>query len=96
MKTPSVKLSGILFLLYVPLAILERNGKRDIMRFEADTEEEAIKRGKTEMAHLREDCDRWAFAWEGLLSEKGNKIDANREIAIDGIGGPLRDGWRQR
>jgi hypothetical protein len=61
--------------LLVPLAVLERNGKRELMRFEADAQEEAVKRGKTGMAQLPEDCDRWAFAWEGLLNDKGNKID---------------------
>jgi hypothetical protein len=66
--------------LLVPLAMLERNGKREVMRFEADTQEEAIARGNAKMAAIGKDFDCWAFAREGLLNEKGNKIDV---ISID-------------
>jgi hypothetical protein len=66
--------------LLVPLAMLERGGKREVMRFEADTQEEAIARGKAKMAAVSEEFDGWAFAREGLLNEKGNKIDV---ISID-------------
>jgi hypothetical protein len=66
--------------LLVPLAMLERDGKREVMRFEADTQEEAILRGKAKMAALGEVFDCWAFAREGLLNEKGNKIDV---ISVD-------------
>jgi len=50
------------------------------MRFEADTQEEAIARGKAKMATLGEELDAWAFAREGPLNEKGNKIDV---ISVD-------------
>jgi len=38
--------------LLVPLAIVERNGQREVMRFEADTQPEAIAHGKAKMATL--------------------------------------------
>ena len=38
--------------LLVPLAMVERNGQREIMRFEADTQEEAIAHVKAKMATL--------------------------------------------
>jgi hypothetical protein len=69
--------------LLVPLAILERSGKRELLRFEAPSQEEAIARGKAKMAALGDDVDFWAFAREGLLNEKGTKIDV---LSLD-IGG---------
>jgi hypothetical protein len=61
--------------LLVPLAMVERNGQREIMRFEADTQEEAIAHGKAKMATLSGDVDVWAFAREGLFNEKEGKVD---------------------
>jgi hypothetical protein len=66
--------------LLVPLALVERNGQREIMRFEADTQEEAIAPGKAEMATLSRDVDEWAFAREGLFNQKEGKVDV---ISID-------------
>ncbi len=62
--------------LLVPLAIVERGGTRELMRFEAATQEEAIKQGKAKMAGLTGTVDAWAFAREGLITEGGRKIDA--------------------
>ena len=66
--------------LLVPLAISERNGKREVSRFEANTQEEAIDRGKAAMANLGASVDAWAFAREGLLSDKRGKVDV---LSID-------------
>jgi hypothetical protein len=66
--------------LLVPLAAVEQNGQRKMMRFEADTQEEAIAHGKSEMAARGVDVDDWAFAREGLLNEKGQKEDV---ISVD-------------
>lgn len=65
--------------LLVPLAIIERNSERRILRFEAKTQEEAIAKGKTHLAGLI-DVDSWAFAREGLLNESGKKVDV---ISVD-------------
>jgi hypothetical protein len=66
--------------LLVPLAIIERNGRRKIMRFEASTQEEAIAQGKAMTASLSADVDEWAFAREGLLDEDSGKVDI---ISVD-------------
>ena len=71
--------------LLVPLAIVERNGQREVMRFEADTQEEAIAHGKAKMATLSGEVDEWAFAREGLFNEKEGKVDAiSIEIGVKG------------
>src|ERR1700737_4330986 len=66
--------------LLVPLAIVERGGQREVMRFEADTQQQAIARGKAKMAALSGDVDGWAFAREGLIDEKSGKVDV---ISVD-------------
>jgi len=65
--------------LLVPLAMIERNSKREVLRFESPTQEEAIAKGKTHLADLK-DVDSWAFAREGLLNENGKKVDV---ISVD-------------
>jgi len=66
--------------LLVPLAIVEQNGQREIIRFEAETQEEAISQGKAKMATLGTEVDAWAFAREGLFNENGQKVDV---ISVD-------------
>ncbi len=69
--------------LLVPLAVVQQNGNRELMRFEADTQEEAIAHGKAKMATLGDDVDCWAFAREGVFRETAEGIDV---ISVD-IGG---------
>jgi len=52
--------------LLVPLAIVERGEQRALMRFEAETQEDAISEGKRAMAEGN-DAKVWAFAREGAL-----------------------------
>jgi hypothetical protein len=68
--------------LLVPLAIVERGEKRELIRFEADTQEAAIAKGKAMMAELGKSVDAWAFARDGLLRdpETGRAVDA---VTID-------------
>ncbi|MEO7418462.1 MAG: hypothetical protein ABI163_15485 [Thermoanaerobaculia bacterium] len=63
--------------LLVPLAIVERGKKRELIRFEADTQEAAIGKGKAMMAELGTSVDAWAFARDGLLRdpETGGAVD---------------------
>ena len=61
--------------LLVPLAIVEQGGKRALMSFEADTQEEAIKRGKAKMAELTGAVDAWAFVRDGRVTEAGRAVD---------------------
>jgi hypothetical protein len=66
--------------LLVPLAIVEQNGGRNLHRFEAGTQEEAIARGKEETQALGKDADAWAFASEGLFNKRTGEIDV---ISVD-------------
>ena len=62
--------------LLCPLAIVERQGQRELLRFEAETQEEAISEGKRVMAEEK-DADAWAFAREGAwrMQEGGEAQD---------------------
>jgi hypothetical protein len=66
--------------LLVPLAIVEKDGKRQLHRFEAATQEQAIVEGKAALAKQQPNLDAWAFAREGLISEAGGKVDV---ITVD-------------
>src|SRR5215469_268271 len=63
--------------LLCPLAIIERGGERELLRFEADAQSEAISKGKETLAGRVSDADHWAFAREGLW---------NRNTSSDGTG----------
>lgn len=52
-----------------PLAMVERDGGRRLMRFEATSQCDAVARGKKAMADLTETADAWAFAREGATSD---------------------------
>ena len=60
----------------VPLAGIERDGKREFMRFEAETQAEAIDNGKAHMAKFQSEGTTWVFAREGLMRNKdGSAVD---------------------
>ena len=59
----------------VPMAIIEKDGKRTLVRFESDKQAEAIDKGKAAMAAATKTADAWAFARENLMPEGGGKID---------------------
>ena len=61
--------------LLVPLAIVEKNGQRQLLRFEAQTQEQAIAEGKTTLTNLQPELDAWAFGREGLMPEGTGKVD---------------------
>ena len=61
--------------LLVPLAIVERGGQRQLTRFESETQEAAIARGKRAMADATKTADAWAFAREGLMPSGSGKVD---------------------
>ena len=62
--------------LLCPFAILVRQGKRELLRFEAETQAEAISEGKRVMAEEK-DAEAWAFAREGAwpMQEGGEAQD---------------------
>jgi len=50
-------------------------GERRLLRFEADTQEQAIARGKAAMQDATSTADAWAFARDGLYERGGHKVD---------------------
>ena len=61
--------------LLVPLAIVENSGQRRLLRFEAESQKQAIAEGKAELARQDGEIDSWAFAWEGQFNEGGVYVD---------------------
>ena len=61
--------------LLAPLAILEKSGQREIFRFEAETQEQAIFEGKVMLSTRERDVDAWAFAREGQMQERERYVD---------------------
>lgn len=61
--------------LLVPLAIVEKSGQRQLVRFEAETQEQAISQGKATLQAHEQDVDAWAFAREGKIQEAGKYVD---------------------
>ena len=61
--------------LLVPLAIVETGGKRQLLRFEAQTQEQAITEAKATLAKRQGQLDAWAFVREGLMPEGSRKVD---------------------
>jgi len=59
----------------VPLAIVEKTSQRQLLRFEAQTQEQAIAEGKAALAQRQGQLDAWAFGREGLLSGGTGKVD---------------------
>jgi hypothetical protein len=51
--------------LLCPLAFIERRGERDLIRFEAETQAEAIAHGKDTVTSASSRADCWGFAHEG-------------------------------
>ncbi len=65
-----------------PLAVVERAGARRLMRFEAESQEDAIVAGKAAMREASDSASAWAFAreapWRKMASEQAGDV-----LAID-------------
>src|SRR5574341_633764 len=61
--------------LLVPLALVEKSGQRQLLRFEAETQEQAIAQGKATLKEHENSIDSWALAREGQMQESGKYID---------------------
>ena len=61
--------------LLVPLAVVEKNGQRQLLRFEAPTQAQAIAEGKATLTRRQAELDAWAFGREGLMPEGTGKVD---------------------
>lgn len=69
--------------LLVPMAMIEKSGYRQLLRFQADTQEQAIADGKATLAKRQGDLDAWAFGREGLMQEGLAKVDV---LTVDAWG----------
>jgi len=69
--------------LLCPLAILERSGERRLLRFEADTQEQAIRAMKEAMAEARHVEESFAAAREGSWRPRGPDTDPEDVLTID-------------
>ena len=69
--------------LLVPMAMIEKSGQRQLLRFQADTQEQAIADGKATLVKRQPDLDAWAFGREGLMPEGAAKIDV---LTVDAWG----------
>jgi hypothetical protein len=69
--------------LLCPLAVIEsREGERRLLRFEAESQEEAIIAGKTAVREATADVAAWAFAREAAW-RKMDSEDRSHVLAID-------------
>jgi len=55
--------------------MVETDGKRALIRFPSESQDESIRLGKAQMAEATKHVDAWAFAREGLMAEKDGKVD---------------------
>lgn len=64
--------------LICPFAVVAKDDNRQLIDFEAATQEEAVAKGKASLDEYREHVDFWSFAREGLYSvidQPGPKTD---------------------
>lgn len=61
--------------LLVPLAMIEEGSERKLVRFEADTQEEAISKGKEFALEQKAAATTWAFAREGQINTATGYVD---------------------
>ena len=61
--------------LLVPLAIVVRGDKRELVRFAASTQTDAISNGKATLEELQSEATAWAFVRDGLIPIDGKKSD---------------------
>lgn len=74
----------------VPLAIVETGAERKLVRFEAETQEQAIAEGKAFVAKQQATVSAWALAREGQMNTSTGKVDV---LVVDawakGMGEPI-------
>jgi hypothetical protein len=68
--------------LLTPVALIESEGERRVLRFEAATQEEAVGNGKAAMAEATPTADAWAFAREGSWRAAADG-EAQDVLAVD-------------
>lgn len=67
--------------LLIPFAVTQTGGKQEVIRYEAQTQEEAIEDAKADLMRLRESVDIYGFARENIMrTSDGEVIDV---ISVD-------------
>jgi len=66
--------------LLCPLAFVDAHGKRQLRRFEAESQEKAIAAGKATYTNWSAQSEAWAFARENVMREPSGSTDV---ISID-------------
>ena len=61
--------------LLVPLAMVEIGSERKLVRFETETQDQAITKGKEFVANQKSSSSAWAFAREGQMKTNNGNID---------------------
>lgn len=62
--------------LLVPMVMIEKAGQRELIRFEGETQLEAITKAKRWLAENEKSVDLWVFARENQFKENGVDVDA--------------------
>lgn len=76
--------------LLVPLAMIEEGSERKLVRFEAETQEEAISKGKEFVLEQKAAASTWAFAREGQINTATGYVDILVvEAWSDGMAEPI-------
>jgi hypothetical protein len=76
--------------LLVPLAIVEKSGDRQLLRFEGESQEQAIAEGTALLARREQEVDAWACAREGQIGNGPGLVDVLVvEAKSRGADGPL-------
>ncbi|HXR38021.1 MAG TPA: hypothetical protein VN776_02975 [Terracidiphilus sp.] len=68
--------------LVCPFGVVEIGDSREVIPFEAPSQEEAIRLGKQKMHELTGSVDRWAFAREGLWSILGSDLPKQDVLTV--------------
>jgi hypothetical protein len=71
---------------YVPQALCEKDGSRELFVFEAETQAEAIAQGKQFLAEHSSGFDRCAFVRDGLIRTEEGPLDV---LSLDIVEGEL-------
>lgn len=68
--------------LVCPFGVVEIGDSREVIPFQAPSQEEAIRRGKQKMHEITGSVDRWAFAREGLWSVLGSDLPKQDVLTV--------------
>lgn len=78
--------------LLVPYVIIENAGKREVLEFEAETQQIAVQNAENKLKSLIGSVDAWAYSQDGLITlEDGKKQDVFLiKVWVKGLKEPLQ------